>query len=141
MSGPVTQEDIAGCGIACVAFVCGRSYGYAKGRYFKGLGSPTKGYLCRDLVKALSRSGRGYSYRHARQGDRFDNGTIIFIKRSGRYPAGHYLVKTRRGYMNPWSNFPDMRNPRSDFSARLPGTPQYAVYAVGAHKMYKKHGK
>ncbi|MDE1851691.1 MAG: hypothetical protein KGH69_03320 [Candidatus Micrarchaeota archaeon] len=141
MSKPVTQEDVSGCGVACVAFVCNRSYGYVKSRHFRGIGSPTKGYFCRDIVKALARSGRRYAFKRARKGERFTNGTIIFVKRSERYPAGHYLVKTSKGYMNPWSNFPEIRSPRSGFTARLPGVPSYAVYPAGAHKMYKKHAR
>ncbi|MDE1823213.1 MAG: hypothetical protein KGH50_02710 [Candidatus Micrarchaeota archaeon] len=130
MARTITQEDASGCGIACVAFVCRTSYGFAKRRYFKGLGSPARGYFCRDLVKALGRAGKRYGYRHIKGRERLKPGTIIFIKRSERYPAGHYLVKTGNGYMNPWINFPDIRNPKSAFARRLPGIPSYAVYPV-----------
>ena len=131
----VRQQDPYGCGIACVAFVNGISYNEAKRKYFrrrKDAGS--RGYICKDLVKALKVAGKEYGYRYIKEGKRgFRNGDIIFIKRSRRYPAGHYLARTRSGWMDSWINFdannPKIRNSKAGFRKRLPGKAIYAVFA------------
>jgi hypothetical protein len=132
---PVSQEDTFGCGIACVAWITGRSYKQAKSLYFKDMGSASsRGYFCRDLVAALAMAKKRYSYRYVKGRIRFNENSIVFIKRSKRYPAGHYLVKTERGWMDPWINF-SRRNPEVEIAAagfrkRLPGRAIYAVYEV-----------
>jgi hypothetical protein len=130
--GPVAQEDVLGCGIACVAFVTGVSYGTAKGRYFYQRKARACGYLCRDLVRALSTVGRSYDYKYLKSSSGLKDGTIVFIKRSRQYPAGHYLLKTKRGWMDPWMNFdaeiPEIKKARAGFRRRLPGRPIYAVF-------------
>ena len=103
---PVTQKEPLGCGIACVAFVEKVSYKTAKTRYFNRLGDAHKtGYLCKDMVKALKRTGKTYDYRHIKGKPKIKDGSIVFIKRSKRYPEGHYLAKTKKGWMDPWINF------------------------------------
>jgi hypothetical protein len=129
MGKPVTQEDVAGCGIACVAFLAGVKYDEAKVRYFKEKGTNTKGYWCRDIVKALSTAGMNYTYVHVKGRPRFRDGTIVFIARSKQYPLGHYLVKDRRGWMNPWKNFPLLKA-ESGFERRLLGKPIYAIFKI-----------
>lgn len=128
----ITQEHLMGCGIACVAFVCGVSYAVARRRYFRGLGdADRRGYLCRHIVTALSAAGRRYNYRYLKQRMRYPPGTTVFIRRSKRYPVGHYLVKTERGWMDPWLNFDSaacaIRKARSGFRRRLPGKAIYAL--------------
>ncbi len=89
MGKPITQQDLMGCSIACVAFILGVSYEKTK-NYFKGLGSPMKtGYWCKDVVKALSRAGLNYDYKYTKRKMDFKGGTIVFIKRSRKYPVGH----------------------------------------------------
>src|SRR3989344_8579991 len=122
----ITQKDNYGCGIACVAFVWKVSYDYAKKNYF---GKPHQanilGYLCKDIVKALSKDKKNYSYKYVKKRIKFKENTIVFIKRSKEYPAGHYLVYTKKGWMDPWINFdklkPDIKKAKSGFRKRLPG--------------------
>ncbi len=130
---PIKQEDPLGCGVACVAFVTGVSYKTAKSKYFKTVNSAkTTGYICKDLVKALSLSGKKYSYNYIKYKRRFQNNTIAFIKRSKRYPAGHYLAKSKFGWMDPWINFnikdPNPKLAISGFRKRLPGRPIYVIF-------------
>ncbi len=123
----IAQEDPLGCGIACVAYMIKQSYKETKCRYFKSCSANISGYLCRDLVNALAAAKRDYSYKHLNKRMMFRNGTIVFIKRSKRYPYGHYLVKTLHGWMDPWINLPALQ-PQSGFRKRLPGKPIYAVF-------------
>jgi len=130
---PITQEDPMGCSIACVAFILGISYKKAK-VYFKSLGGPIKtGYLCKDVVKALWGAGLSYDYKYIKRKAIFKAGTIIFIKRSRKYPFGHYLVKTRIGWMDPWINLiqdPHIKNAKSGLRKWLPSRAIYAIYKL-----------
>lgn len=127
----VTQEEPLGCGIACVAYICEISYKTAKKKYFKNNNRAiTLGYFCKDLVTALSKAGKSYSFMRVKKKPTFKNGTIVFISRSKRYPMGHYLVKTDYGWMNPWINFPDIKPARSCFSKKLPGKPVYMIFPM-----------
>ncbi len=125
-SGSVTQEDLMGCGVACVAFVLGVSYKEAQERYFKE-SRQYAGYHCYDLTRALAAAGLDYSYRRIGGRTRFKGGTIIFISRSEQYPAGHYLVKTEQGWMDSWINYPNIKEPRSGFRKGLPGRPKWVI--------------
>ena len=132
MKKPIAQEDPLGCGIACVAWITGKTYKQAKDLYFKDVKrAGTVGYFCRDLVSALAMAKKQYSYRYLRKKARFNEDSIVFIKRSKRYPAGHYLVKTAEVWMDPWINF-DCKKPYltaalAGFRKRLPGKPIYLV--------------
>jgi len=131
----VTQEDLLGCGIACVAFICNVSYRTAKKQYFRNLGDANKtGYLCKDLVKALSKADKQYSYKHLKKKIRFKTNTIVFLGRSKKYPVGHYLVRTNVGWMDPWIDFDvdeaDIKKANSGFRIRLPEKPIYVIFPL-----------
>ncbi len=130
---PITQEDKLGCGIACVAFVSKLSYNYAKKNYFsKPHQASTLGYLCKDLVKALSKAGKDYQYNYLKSRVMYKENSIIFIKRSKKYPVGHYLVKTKNGWMDSWINFnklnKNLSEAKSGFKKRLPGKAIYIIF-------------
>lgn len=133
MNKAIAQEDTYGCGLACVAFITGNNYKETKNKNFKNKKTArTFGYLCKDLVQALVRAGRQYGYKYLKRNIGLSNNTIVFIKRSKRYPAGHYLVKTTKGWMDPWINFNvkkiDIRKAKAGFRAKLPGKPIYAIF-------------
>lgn len=135
MEKPITQEDSFGCGIACVAFITNANYKKAKSVYFKNSSNArTFGYLCKDLVKALATAKKEYGYKYIKKQTKFKNKSIVFIKRSKRYPSGHYLVKTEGGWMDPWINFnlknPDILKAHAGIRKRLPGRPIYLISQV-----------
>ena len=73
-----------------------------------------------------------YEYRYIKPKIRkliYRPGTIIFIARSKKYPAGHYLAMgSGKGWMDPWINFPsELKSSRAGFRKKLPGRPIYAV--------------
>ncbi len=133
MRRSIAQEDPFGCGIACVAFVNGIGYKSAKKRFFKKPeNAGNTGFLCKDLVKALSIANKDYNYKYMKRRMKIKNNTIVFIKRSKFHPKGHYLVKSKIGWMDPWINFdienPDVSKAVSGFRKRLPGKAIYAVF-------------
>ena len=142
MKKAISQEDSFGCGIACVAWITDESYKQAKKRYFKNSDSAsTFGYLCKELVAALAKAKKQYGYRYVKRRLKFRNDSIVFIKRSKRYPAGHYLVRTNDGWMDPWINFnyrdADIRKVKAGFRKRLPGKPIYVVFPNAQYSRVK----
>lgn len=128
----IAQKDNLGCSIACVASLCEVSYETAKKDYFKGLGDANKrGFLCKEIVKALGRAGKEYAYRYLKGRIKYTEGSIIFIKRSKSYPQGHFLLKASKGWMDPWVNFSKdkgINNAKAGFRKRLPGKAIYQIY-------------
>lgn len=129
------QKHEFGCGAACVACVTHSSYcdvvrdlGLQRAR--------THGFYCRELVESLHRRGYQYEYRHIKPALRrivYEPGVIVFVRRSRRYPAGHYVVRTSRGWADPWINMPRNRRisaAEAGVRLRLPGLPQYALFPV-----------
>jgi ABC-type bacteriocin/lantibiotic exporter with double-glycine peptidase domain len=126
----VVQEHPLGCGLACVACVANVSYSKVLKRVKSNLAS-TRGFYLKELVQALSKLGFNYVSGKLTEKTRKHlsrEGTIVFIKRSRKYPAGHYLARTKKGWMNPWINFPSIVPAKAGFHARLPGTAQWIIY-------------
>lgn len=129
----ITQKHEFGCGVASAAFVMGKSYEQAI-RFFDTKKINTLGFYCKDLVKALKDSGLNYEYKYLKpklKNKIYQEGVIIFIKRSKDYPAGHYLARGEGYWMDPWINFKsdkDIKNARAGLRKRLPGTPIYALF-------------
>ncbi|MBC7465353.1 MAG: hypothetical protein H7256_05120 [Bdellovibrio sp.] len=101
----VTQNHGFGCGVACVAAVIGVSYAKALGLFKNPEQAWTKGYYCPDLVLALAAGKKRYSYKYLKSNRDpvlRKVGTIVFTRFSKVYPCGHYLVRTKKGWMNPW---------------------------------------
>lgn len=127
---PVAQQHSFGCGVACLAFILDIKYqGVVKaineGRYKAG----NKGFLCKELVDFLNNKGLDYHWKYVNIKIRnivCSQGTVVFIKRSKRYPVGHYLARYKDKWMDPWVNFPN-KNIKAGFRKRLPGKPIYAI--------------
>lgn len=128
----VVQTHEYGCGVACLAFIAGLSYEKA----IKTLGArqaADRGFYCKELVEGLQKLSINYECRYIKPRLRhkvYQDGTIVFIKRSKRYPAGHYLVRHRSDWMDPWINFTSNLNiteAKAGFRKRLPGRPMYAL--------------
>lgn len=128
---PVKQEDGLGCAVACAAFVLGTKYQNALVLFGNGkTKATTTGFYCKEIIEVLKNAGFEYEYRYIK--DRIKKriyklSTIVFIKRSKRYPAGHYLVRTNNKWMDPWVNFPNVER-KAGFRRRLPDKPMYVIY-------------
>lgn len=127
----VTQKHGMGCGVACVAAVLNFSYDKALHLFKNPKKAWTKGYFCKDIVAALKKKKRNYDYKYlknSRDPVLKKSGTIVFTRFSKAYPHGHYLIRTKNGWMNPWINFPEITPAKSGFSKRLPARPTYAIF-------------
>ena len=127
----VIQEDPMGCGVACVAFILNLSYINTRSLFRNGdKKASTVGFSCVSIVNALKLN--GLKYRHRAVKDRnevFQNGSIVFIYYSDNYPFGHYLAKSKSGWMDPWVNIHN--EPRiAGFRKTLPGKPIYVIERV-----------
>ena len=134
MATPIAQEHPAGCAVACVAFALGINYKEALLLFVKGASrAGVRGFYVREVVAALGRGAKGYSYYYINTHNRanmYKDGCIVFTRRSKRYPQGHYLCRNGRYWMNPWHNFPEMNNVSARFQKRLPGRPAYAIVPI-----------
>ena len=127
----ISQEEPSGCGIACVASALGISYKKAKVLFAKPDNAILGGYYCRDLIKALSKKGLNYSFSKVNSKNKKlvnSKGSIVFIKRSAKYPEGHYLINTGKGWMDPWINYANMNPARAGIRKSLPGMAEWVVY-------------
>lgn len=126
----ITQKAPMGCAIACSASLVDFSY-EKMSRYFDNskIKEQTSGFYNRDIIATLSKIGvRAKAYSIKRWGNKKINiGTIIFVKRSKEYPVGHYLLKTERGWMNPWINFPNITPAKAGFQKSLPGKINWVI--------------
>lgn len=127
----ITQEELMGCGIACVAVAIDKSYKSTKKLFDNPEYASTRGYYCRELLNVLNKKFNNYNFIRVNEKNKSllkHDGVIVFIKRSKKYPAGHYLIKTEMGWMNPWINFPNISPAKSGFQTKLPGEAQWIIY-------------
>lgn len=131
----VTQKGPLGCGLACVAFICENNY-WDTYNPTKHIADGCYGYKCRDLVEILSFYNKKYSYKYLKPKLRrkiYREGVIVFIKRSKRYPCGHYLTYHNGVWADSWINLPfddEIINAKSGFRKRLPGRPIFALFPL-----------
>lgn len=133
MRDSITQEFDYGCGIACYAFARKISYKEAAAALGATQASSTR-FWVKDFVNALNTAGHMYHAKYVKPHLRakiYDDGTIVLIRRSKRYPTGHYLIRHNGLWMDPWINLPTNKNiteAKSGFRKRLPGSPMYALF-------------
>ena len=132
---PVIQKDILGCGIACTAFVLCINYKNALRLFPDGRQkAKQRGFICKEIVRVLKKKDISAHYKYINKKIRkkiYRDNVIVFIKRSKKYPFGHYLVRYKNLWMDPWINFPENKNIKkaiSGFRKRLPGRPIYVIF-------------
>lgn len=133
----VTQEKPFGCAVACVAFIANTSYKNALKLFKNQTNHINKGYYCKDIVKALKNAGFNYKYCYAKPSKRklkTEENIIVFVKRSKKYPAGHYLARKNKKWMNPWINFPSINSAESGFSKNIPEEIKWIIYPERSQK-------
>lgn len=126
----VAQEDPMGCGIACIASLLKITYDSAK-RLFPKDYSSTRGYYIKEISNALEKKGLVVKYgKFNNKTKEYANkeGSIVFIKRSEKFPYGHYLLKTDKGWMNPWINYPKINPAKAGYEKNIPGEIQWIIY-------------
>jgi hypothetical protein len=127
------QEDIFGCGVACTAAVLNINYRKAISLFPSGKRKAAEiGFYCREIIEALAEAGLDYKFKHIGKIQRkkvYMPGSIVFIRRSKKYPVGHYLCRLKSVWMDPWINFPG-KDIKAGFRKRLPEKPIYVIYPV-----------
>lgn len=130
---PVVQIDAFSCGIACVASILSVDYNLALNLFTDGkIKAQKNGFYCKEIVTALKSIGINYQYKYVNKKIRnkiYLENVIVFIKRSKRYPAGHYLCRIDKTWFDSWINFPE-KNKKSGIRKRLPGKPIYVIYPI-----------
>lgn len=135
MKQTITQKDEMGCGAACVAFAAGTSYQQAV-TLLSQTKARTVGFQLKELVDGLAFLGLGYHFKHVKPKVKhaiYRDGTIVFIKRSSRYPYGHFLIRHAGQWADPWINLvadKNIQNAQSGYRKRLPGQAQWAIFLM-----------
>lgn len=133
MRESITQEFDYGCGIACFAFALGMTYQQAAS-YLGELQANSTRFWIKDFTTSLNNSGKHYIAKYMKPPMTrkiYKEGIIVLIRRSKQYPTGHYLIRHKNHWMDPWINLPFdncIDNAKSGFRKRLPGKPMYALY-------------
>jgi ABC-type bacteriocin/lantibiotic exporter with double-glycine peptidase domain len=133
MKIPLAQKDNFGCGLACIAFLTNQTYE----KVVNDLGrkkAKTKGFYCREITVYLKKLGYQTEFHYLNKKWRnkiYQDKTIVFIRRSKKYPYGHYLIRYQNYWMDSWINFQknkDIKNAKAGFRKKLPGKPIYGIF-------------
>jgi len=123
----ITQEDPMGCAIACVASVLGISYKKGKYLFARPEDAIEKGFYCPAIVKVLNGKGLNYSFSKVKKENKKlinQLGVIVFTD----YLGGHYFVKTKKGWVDSWINFPNIAPAKSGFRRNILGKEKWVLY-------------
>lgn len=135
------QKDINGCGIACLANLLNKPYDKIKSDFERKFYPITKGIKVFDMVNYLKGLGLNYELKFFNQNPKHFNKTeadkfskipnsITLIVKSEKYPVGHYLLRTKSGWIDPWHNLPSIDNVKAATRKTLPTNPWYVIYPI-----------
>lgn len=131
---PVRQEDPMGCGVACVAFLLGKSYQQTLKLFPQGKKrAMTVGFTVKMVRTALMSSKESYKQSYLWPTIRhliYQNGSIVYLKHSKKFPYGHYIARSNGIWMNPWINLPE-KPIKAGFQKRLPEQPSFVIFKTG----------
>ena len=127
---PIPQEAHMGCAVACAASLSNLSYKKMRRYFDDGKNKEcTSGFYNRDIIKALSKikiTAKAFSIKKW-SNKKIKLGTIVFIRQPKVNPFGHYILKTKKGWMNPWINFPYINPAKAGFQKILPGQIKWVI--------------
>jgi hypothetical protein len=129
----VIQKDNFGCSIACVAQILDINYQQAKKLFPNNHKAGTAGFICREIILALKKANLNYYYHYIKPKYRnkiYKNKNLVFLKRSKKYPSGHYLARLNNQWFDPWINFNEdqnIKNAKAGLRKRLPEKPIYLI--------------
>ncbi len=136
------QKDLSGCGIACLANLLDKSYDSIKKDFENKFYSIGKGIKIFDIVNYLNTHNLKYKSKifnrnkknkfNSSETDKFSQieNSITLIVKSKKYPVGHYLLRTKKGWVDPWFDFPSIDNVKAGIRKKLPDDPWYVLYPV-----------
>lgn len=133
------QKDINGCGAACLANLLDKPYDIVKKDFEKKFYTIDKGIKVFDMKRYLNGLGLTYDLKFFNQKD-FNKdeadtyskicNSITLIVKSEKYPVGHYLLRTKNGWVDPWHNLPSIDNVQASIRKTLPTNAWYVIYPV-----------
>jgi hypothetical protein len=136
----VHQKDGYGCGLACLANLLKSDYDSVKKDWEKDFYKLEKATYVADVVKFLNSRGLNYKSKFFNQNKKYEykkeeakefskiENAIILIFKNEIYPAGHYLLRVKNGWVDPWFNYPSIDNVHAGIRKELPGNVWYVIY-------------
>ena len=129
----VTQTEEWGCGVACVASFLGVSYEEAKAllreqKDGKTVNAKPYGLELHHIALALQEHGHRF-IADWREPARYREGTIVLVRGPAPYDGEHYMLKTRKGWMDPWHNMGTTPR-KAGFRDTLPEDTEFLVALV-----------
>lgn len=135
------QKDINGCGIACLANLLDKPYDKVKQDFEKKFYPINKGIKVFDMVRYLNGLGAKYELKFFNKNPKHFNkieaskfskipNSFTLITKSSKYPVGHYLLRTKMGWVDSWINLPSIDNVKSGVRKSLPTNPWYVIYPI-----------
>ena len=128
----VTQQSPMGCAVAATASFLDSDYCSTLKLFDNGyIKHSVYGFYVYDVVRALKRKNIiTKAYNIKRERPRFKIGDIVFLRDEADDPFGHYLLKTRGGWMDSWKNFPSINPAKAGYRKRLPGKPEWLIRVI-----------
>lgn len=127
----VTQEDKWGCGVACIASLLGITYREARDAVEIAKGGRVNARPAGLELHVIAEALRSHGVKVVADWypSRIPNGTIVFVAGGKRYgEAGHYILKTPKGWMDPWYNLRKAR--KAEYRADYPRGTSPRVFLV-----------
>ena len=131
------QKDLNGCGIACLANLLDKDYSIVKKDFEKKFYSIERGVNIADIVRYLKThdldykskffNAKNYNASLANKYSKLENSITLIIKNK-KYPIGHYLLKNKEVWIDPWYNLPSIDNVHAGLRKKLPNNPWYVLY-------------
>lgn len=134
------QKDLNGCGIACLSNLLGKDYDFVKKDFENKFYSIEHGVKIADMVRYLETHDLYYkskffkpnkkyklNKKEAEEFSKIENSITLIIK-SKKYPVGHYLLRIKKGWIDPWYDFPSIDKVRASIRKELPDDPWYVLY-------------
>lgn len=128
----IAQKSPMGCAVAATASFLGLDYDSTLKLFENGkVRHAVYGFFVYDIVKALKKENIiAKSFNIKKREMKFKLGDIVFSKNESDDPFGHYLLKTPKGWMDSWINFPSITPARAGYRKKLPGKALWLVRRV-----------
>lgn len=135
------QKDLNGCGVASMSNLLGKEYDLVKKDFEKKFYTIESGVKIFDIVNYLKTQKLNYKSKFFNQNKKYDLnrkeaskyskilGSITLIAKNKKYPVGHYLLRVKDGWVDPWYNLPN-KLIKAGVRKRLPGNPWYVLYPL-----------
>jgi hypothetical protein len=136
------QKDLKGCGIACIANLLGEKYESVKSDFEEKFYKIDGGVKMFDIVNYLNLKGLKYKSKffnqnkkceyNRKEGLKFSRipNSITLIAKSEKYKVGHYLLRVKKGWVDPWINFTTLDKARAGIRKKLPGNAWYVLFPI-----------